>query len=316
MPLLADLLSLPASSGGRAWHDRLSRSTVSLLPKAERAPKELRPTAPGLGELFVPGKRPGVGQWRRAGRLVRSRPRALIGPPFLVYLGLVAIATLLIPLLIADFGGDLEEQVGEGVYWLELALLLFVSGIYWTEAVLVTAVDGIRTGERGHPFDAVRRASSRVNGLTVALLLLAVAAALSVYTLSIVAVVVWPVVLVLPAMVVIVVRFSLVVPAIVLEDDPVLGAFRRSWRLTRRLTGQAFVFFLGSALALAATLGVALGVGFWIVVTVVPDAGIVAYALAAALALLLASVPVSGVLAVVGAAWCFFYYDARARLGS
>ena len=199
----------------------------------------------------MPGQRPGTGQWRRAGRLVRSRPRALIGPPFLVYLGLLVIATVLIPLLIADFGGDLEQEAGAAVYWLELALLLFVSGVYWTQAVMVTAVDAVRTGERIHLFDAVRRASVRVNGLTVALLLLAVMTALSVYTLFV--------------RLVLVARFALVVPAIVLEDDPVLGAFRRSWRLTRRLTGQTFVFFLGSAIALAASVGVALGVAFWIV---------------------------------------------------
>ena len=302
VPLFADLLSLAASSDDRAWHDRLSRSTVSVLPEAVRAPKALQPTAAGLEDLFVPGRRPGTGQWRRAGRLVRSRPRALIGPPFLVYLGLLVIATVLIPLLIADFGGDLEQEAGAAVYWLELALLLFVSGVYWTQAVMVTAVDAVRTGERIHLFDAVRRASVRVNGLTVALVLLAAMVWLSVYTLFV--------------LLVVVARFGLVVPAIVLEDDRMFGAFRRSWRLTRRLTGQAFVFFLGSALTLVATVGVALGIASWIVSAVVSDAGIVAYALACALALLLVSVPVSCVLAVVGAAWCFFYYDARERLGS
>jgi hypothetical protein len=225
-----------------------------------------------------------------------------MGPPLLVYLGLVVIATVLIPLLVADFEGDLEQEAGAAVYWLELAVLLFLSGVYWTQAVMVAAVDAIRTGERAHPFDAVRRASRRVNALTVALLLLVVMTGLSVYTLFIA--------------LVLVARFALVVPAIALEDDPVLGAFRRSWRLSRRLTGQAFVFCLGSAVALAVSVGIALGVAFWIVGAVVPDAGILAYALAAAFALLLASVPVSWVLAVVGAAWCYFYYDARERLGS
>ncbi len=302
VPLFADILSLAASSDDRAWHDRFSRSTVSVLPQAERAPKGLQPTAAGLEDLFVPGRRPGTGQWRRAGRLVRSRPRVLIGPPFLVYLGLLVIATVLIPLLIADFGGDLEQEAGAAVYWLELALLLFVSGVYWTQAVMVTAVDAVRTGERIHLFDAVRRASVRVNGLTVALLLLASMAALSACTLFV--------------LLVLVARFGLVVPAIVLEDDRALGAFRRSWCLTRKLTGQTFVLFLGSALTLVATIGVALGIASWIVSAVVADAGIVAYAVACALALLLVSVPVSSVLAVVGAAWCFFYYDARERLGS
>ena len=154
-----------------------------------------------------------------------------------------------------------------GLFWLGLALMLFGSGVFWTQAVIVTAVEAARTGEIDvSAREVVRRASRRVNALTAALVLL-----MSPYILTMVArppsPSCWGARVLLPLL-------SLVVPAIVLEDRTVLGAFGRSWRLVTRRAGLTFLLFLASGLLLLATIGVTLGVAVWIIDLVAPGRGV------------------------------------------
>jgi hypothetical protein len=216
-----------------------------------------------------------------------------MAPVFVLYVGLVGLATVLVPMMVADLGSN---AVADGLtMWMGLSLVIFVSGVYWTQAVLVTAVEAARTGEHVSPARLIRQASEHANALTVAILLLAAmlfAAACTFFAL-------------LPF----VARFALAVPAIVLEDAPVLKAFGRSWHLTQGKTGRALGLSIASGAVVGATVGLALGIGLGIVGALIPGAGLWTYCLGAAVALVLASVPVSFVLARVGSAWCLFYYD-------
>ena len=295
LPALADLLALMASGSRPAWHDRLFGSTVVRVPREERPLAAAAPTTPELSEVFAAGG----SRWRRGRRLAHARPRELVIPVFLLYAGLVALATVLVPMLVADLGsGSLADGL---LLWTFLSIVIFVSGIYWTQAVLVTSVEAVRTGEDLSTADLLRRAAQRLNALTVALMLTLVLFAIgslgSVFTFFFA---------LLPLA-----RFGLVVPAIVLEDAPVLKAFARSWRLTRGKTWRAFGLLLGSGMVLSATLGIALAVALVTVANVIPDPGLWSYCLGAALALVVASVPVSLALTLVGSAWCLFYYDLR-----
>jgi hypothetical protein len=64
-------------------------------------------------------------------------------------------------------------RFGGAVLWAAVAFALFGSGVYWTQAVVSVAVESIRQGEELGPVDALRRAIRRVNGLSVALVLIA-----------------------------------------------------------------------------------------------------------------------------------------------
>jgi RDD family protein len=292
LPALVDLLVLVASRSRYAWHDRIFGSTVVRLPGEERRLAPAAATTTELSDLFAaPGS-----LWRRGGRLAHARRSELTTPVFLLYAGLVGLATVLVPMLVAD-SGDPEGLV----LWTLLSLAIFVSGIYWTEAVLITAVEAVRIGEHLSTADLLRRASQRLNALTVALVLTLVLFAI----LSLAAT--WTFFLALLPLG----RFTMVVPAMVLEDTPVLKAFARSWQLTRGKTWRAFGLLLGSGAALGATIGVVLGLAFTTVGEVISGPGLWAYCLGAAFALLVASVPMSLVLVRVGSAWCLFYYDLR-----
>jgi hypothetical protein len=290
-PLIVDLVALVAMGGGRAWHDRLFRSAVVRVHSVETTLADRTPTNPELSDVFAAG-----GPLRpRTRQLAQVRYHELMAPVSVLYVGLVGLATLLVPMMVADLDSN---AVASGLaQWTVLSLLIFLSGIYWTQAVLVTAVEAARTGEHVSTARLIRRASEHANALTVALLLLAILLVSAFWTCF----------LLLP----LVARFGLVVPAIVLENTPVLKAFGRSWHLTRGKTGRAFGLLIASGAVVGATVGIALGVTFAIVGAVIPDAGLWAYCLGAAVALMLAGVLVSLVLARVGSAWCLFYYDLR-----
>lgn len=291
LPLIVDLLALAARGGGRAWHDRLFRSAVVRVRVVGPTRGGWMPTTPELSEVFAAGGP----LWPRARQLAQVRYHELMAPVAVMYVGLVGLATLLVPMMVADL--DSNAATSGLVLWTSLSLLIFLSGIYWTQAVVVTAVEASRTGEHASATRLIRRASEHANALTVALLLLAALLLSAFYTLF----------LVLP----LVARFGLVVPAIVLEDMPVLKAFGRSWQLTRGKTWRALGLLITSGAAVGATVGLALGVILGIVGAVIPDAGLWAYCLGAAVALSLAGVLVSLVLARVGSTWCLFYYDVR-----
>jgi RDD family/Membrane domain of glycerophosphoryl diester phosphodiesterase len=288
-PLLVDLLGLVAKGGGRAWHDGLFRSAVVRVRSAEPTLADRPPTTPELSAVFAAG-----GPLRaRTRQLAQIRYQELMRPVSVLYLGLVGLATVLVPMMVADLDSN---ALADGLaMWTVLSFLIFFSGIYWTQAVLVTAVEAARIGERVSTARLIRRASEHANALTVAFLLLAALLFPVFYTAF----------LLLP----LAARFALVVPAIVLEDAPVLKAFGRSWQLTRGKTARAFLLLLASGAIVGATVSLALGVAFGIVSAVIPDAGLWVYCLGAAVALVLSSLLVSLVLTRVGSAWCLFYYD-------
>jgi RDD family len=288
VPAMVDLVSLAASRDRTAWHDRIFGDAVVRMREAPRE-LELRATAPGVTEAFAAGR----SAWGRAGSLLRARRRELVLPVLALYAGLVALATVLVPLVVSDLGDS-----GTAL-WATFAGLIFISGIYWTQAILVEAVECVRVAERVAPIDVVRRASRRANGLTVALLLMTMLTAIAPYTLFLLLLVVG--------------RFALVVPAIVLEDQPVLRAFGRSWQLMNGKTALGLRFIGGGILG-ASTVGFTVAVALGVAGAVVSDAGLLAYAVAAAVALLVAAVPVSFVLARIGTTSCLAYYDLRSNV--
>jgi RDD family/Membrane domain of glycerophosphoryl diester phosphodiesterase len=291
LPLTVDLLGFLAKGGGRAWHDELFRSVVVRVRSAEPTPADRAPTTPELSDVFAAD-----GPLRlRTRQLAQARYQELVAPVCVLYLGLVGLATVLVPMMVADL--DSNALASGLVLWTGLSLLIFVSGIYWTQVVLVTAVEAARIGEQVSTVRLIRRASEHANALTVAFVLLSALLFSAFYTFF----------LVLP----LAARFALVVPAIALENTPVLKAFGRSWQLTRGKTWRAFGLLIASGAVVGATVGLALGIALGIVGAVIPDAGLWAYCLGAAVALMLASVLVSLVLVRVGSAWCLFYYDLR-----
>jgi hypothetical protein len=296
VPLLLDLVSLVTSPERRAWHDRLSGSTVARVPGFGVPPADWPETVEGLGEVFEPAGAPGRQAFGRARLLVRGNRRLLVGSTLAAYVGLMALAAVLAPLLVADLGDEWAEA--DALFqWLVISFALFTSGVFWTQAVLATATESIRSGEGPRSVGAVIRASSyRANALTVALLPLAL-------------LVLWTLGWIFPVL--LLARFAMVVPAIVLEDTSSLGAFRRSWRLTSGRTGTATGLLLASGLALAVAIGLAAGLATAVVAALLPDAGAVASAVGIAAALGVAAVPVSFLLARVGCAWCLFYHDLR-----
>ena len=301
LPALVDLGSLLASRQGRAWHDRLFRSTVRVVPRPRPELQPSLPTTPRLAPLFESDEGSTRQLLRRGRGLVRGDVRRLVGSTLLVYVGLTLLVSVLGALTVLDAPDDL--QASAEVYWLLGASLVLVSGIYWTQAALVVAVEELRRGSSAPPpMLLLRTATRRANALSVA------AVVLGLLYLALQLVIWLPFAAVLPLG-----RLGLVVPALVLEDETVLGAFRRSWSLTRGRTGAAVGLVFASALVLTAALGV-LGLaagtaGAVLSATVGPGTGLVGAAVVGLLGLL----PFSAILAVLGSAWCLFYHDLRRR---
>jgi hypothetical protein len=213
-----------------------------------------------------------------------------------VYVSLVVLAVILAPLLIEDVGLDLDATGMAG--WYSVAVAVFVSGVYWTQAVIVVAIEAARVGEPPPPARTIlRRAAERTNALTVALVLLVALAGVSIYTLF--------------ALLLLVARFTLVVPVLELEKTSVLGAFRRSWHLTAGRTWRTFGLMLSNGLLITIAFSFTLGIASGIVTAATADSGAAVYVGASAATLLAAAIPTSMLLAHVGTSWSLLYYDLR-----
>jgi hypothetical protein len=211
----------------------------------------------------------------------------IVGTTAAVYSVLLAIAVILAFLVVAD-----SPDLWTISAYVFLVLLLFESGIYWMQAAVVVAVEDARVGgPDASVWTTIVRASRRVNALTAALFLLLAYAGLSVFLFFL------PLILTG--------RFALVAPALVLEDTRVLGAFARSWQLTRGKTFRLFGFVLLSILILSFLPGLATMVPGSVVTAAAGEtAGFVLQAIFGAVVLVL-------VLAWLGAAWALVYEDAR-----
>jgi hypothetical protein len=283
LPALADLVSLAT---GRSLRDRITRTTVVRIRLEGKAPELSGATEPELVRVFNPPE--GTREYLRRGlELLRARPRMILGTTTALYAVLVAIAVLLAFLVVVD-----SPDIWTISSYVLLVFLLLGSGIYWMQAAVVVAAEDARIGgPDASVWSTLVRCSRRVNALTAALLLLLGFVGLSMMLFFV------------PLL--FVGRFALVAPAIVLEDTRVLGAFRRSWQLTRGKTMRLFGLVLLSYLALTWLPGAA---------TMIPVMTVTA--IAGETAALVASVAVGAVLFVVvlawlGAAWALVYEDAR-----
>jgi hypothetical protein len=284
LPALADLAALLTT--GRSLRDRLTRTNVAPIALAGNVPELAQPTIAELLELFEPT----VDTHNYLGRgwaLLRTRPRLLLGSVASVYGILVALGLVLWFLLAADSPHALAAA---GFFFVALGLL--VSGAYWVQAVIVLAVEEARAGGDASVRRTLRRAIRRVNALSAALALLLVPVALVAATFT------WVLVLPLLALA----RFSLVAPALVLEDRRVLGAFLRSWQLTAGRSWRTLGLLLLSLLLIAAPPAV--------VQAVLGAAGPNAVAVDL-IGLALSALVLVVVLTWLGAAWSLFYEDAR-----
>lgn len=280
LPALVDFLFL---LGGRSLRDRITRTSVVRIELEGKAPELEGPTVPELLPIFEPT--PGTRQYLRRGwRLLRARPRLVVGTVAALDAMLLAVAAILAFLISADLSA--EDAILTFVFF---AVLLLAAGIYWTYAAVVVGVEDLRVGGAdASVWATLVRASRRVNALTAALLILIPLLVICSFWL-------------LPM--ILVGRVALIPPALVLEDERVLGAFRRSWRLTEGSTLRLFGLYALSSLVLWAV------VAATITLVVAAEAADATVGPVAAMAVATGLFVVA--LAWLGAAWTLVYEDAR-----
>ena len=290
VPAALDLLVLVAT--GRSLRDRITRTTVEPIALTRKAPELAQATVADLREIFEPP--PGTRRYLRRGlALLRARPRMLLGSVAAVYGVLLAVIAVLGLLFVADAPDDPWSTVS----FVVVSAALLVSGAYWTQAAMVLAVEEARVGSRISIGQTLVRMTRRANALSAVLVLLLVLAGASV--------------LLFPLL--IAGRLALVAPALVLEDRRVLGAFRRSWQLTRGQTWRSLgLLLLSLALLTAAPVAVD-AVPKPLAEGAAEDTGALGW-VAAGLLALPPLVAFAFALAWVAAAWSLLYEDARRRV--
>lgn len=280
LPAVVDFVAM---LGGRSLRDRITGTGVVQIELTGQAPELAGATIPELVPIFEPA--PGTRQYLRRGwRLLRARPRLVVGTVAALYAVLLGVAVVLAFLIAAD-----SSLGGAIVAFAFFAVVLLGAGVYWVYAAVAVGVEDVRVGgPDASVWATLIRASGRVNALTAALLILIPLLVVGSY-------------LFIPM--ILVGRVALIAPALVLEDARVFGAFRRSWRLTEGSTLRLFGLYLLSSLL------------FWgaLVVMMVPT-GIASAA--NEIAGLLVGLALGGtvfmvVLAWLAAAWALVYEDAR-----
>jgi hypothetical protein len=186
---------------------------------------------------------------RKASRFYRAHWLRVVLVAAVIYTGFSFITALLILQLDA--------------YGLFFAIPLWLTGVFWVQAGLAPIVEDARSG-RPKPSlqDVVNRAGKRVNRISVAGILAAVPIYLGFY-------------LIVPGLILLT-RWSLLVPVIMFENAGVFTAFARSrdlvrdnaWRVLGFIVGSV-ALFIGSLLAIGfvsgALAGDLAGFGGWLV---------------------------------------------------
>jgi hypothetical protein len=171
---------------------------------------------------------------REAWTMYRAHGRHLLSISFAFYVLLFGIS-LLLALLMGDFG----QLIG--------ALIAF-AGVFWLQAALVTAIEDVRDGRTdltvretiAHIRPQLNRLSLAAIGILAAIVIAVVIIAIG-FILFII-----PGLVALVAFIIFAIRWSLLVPVLMLEKRTVFGSLDRSQELVSGHTGQAFVVLLVS----------------------------------------------------------------------
>jgi hypothetical protein len=207
-----------------------------------------------------------------AWELYKAHWRHLLPIAFVVYV-LVSLLALLLGVLLGWVG-------------IIAGVLIAVAGIFWLQGALVVAVDDIRDGRADLSIsDTLARVRPRLNTLTLAGLLAAVAIAIGLALL------------IVPGLILLT-MWLLIVPAIMLEGHGVMSSFGRSREL---VSGHGWNVF--GVIVLTVLILVAVGIGF----------GILDAAIDTAWASVLLDIASQTVTApFVALAWTLTYYELRA----
>jgi hypothetical protein len=216
--------------------------------------------------------------------MYRAHFRHFVSISLAFYVVLAAFGILLV-LVLGPFGAIAAAFVG-------------LAGVFWVQAALVTAVEDVRDGRadlsirqtiagiRPH----LNRLSFAAIGMLILLIIVAVLIALG-FALFVV-----PGIALLIAFLIFLVRWSLLVPVLVLEGKTVFGALDRSQELIKGRTWAALRVILGTLLV-----SVAVGIVIGLVLSPFPD-------WVESLGSFLGSALVAPFVAV---AWTFMYYRLR-----
>jgi hypothetical protein len=153
--------------------------------------------------------------------MYRTHFRHLVTISFVVYL-LIALLTLALIALLGDLGAF-------------ISVFIAIAGVFWLQAALVIAVDDVKDGRVDLSLrETLERVRPRLNTLSVTALVVALAS-----IVAAILIVIGLFIFVVPGLVLIavflwaLVRWILVVPAIMLEGRGVFDSFRRSAELVR-----------------------------------------------------------------------------------
>jgi hypothetical protein len=181
--------------------------------------------------------------------MYRAHFKHLVSISFAFYLLLFGIA-LVLALLMGEFG----QFVG--------ALIAF-AGVFWVQGALVTAIEDVRDGRADlSPRQTIAHIRPQLNRLSFAALgiLIGIIIAVLLIVLGFLLFVI-PGVIALIAFIIFAVRWSLLVPVLMLERRTVFGSLDRSQELVSGHTLKAFLVLLGSLgfiLVVALVVGLAL----------------------------------------------------------
>lgn len=171
---------------------------------------------------------------QEAWAMYRAHGRHLISIAFAFYVLLFGIA-LVLALLMGAFG----QLVGA---------LIAVAGVFWVQGALVTAIEDVRDGRADLTVrETIAHIRPVLNRLSLAAIGILIGVIIAVFVIAIgFLFLVIPGIVALVAFVIFAVRWSLLVPVIMLERKTVFGSLDRSQELVRGHTLHAFLVLLAS----------------------------------------------------------------------
>lgn len=181
--------------------------------------------------------------------MYKAHGRHLLAIAFAFYVLLAAISVVL-ALLLDEFGAFIG------------ALIAF-AGVFWVQGALVTAIEDVRDGRADLTVrETIAHIRPQLNRLSFAAIgiLIGVIIAVGLIALGFVLFVI-PGIIALVAFIIFAVRWSLLVPVIMLERKTVFGSLDRSQELVSGNTLQAFLVLLASLgfiIAVAIVVGIVL----------------------------------------------------------